>query len=199
MLNITRLKARVDDLIPQAERRQLGQVTLLLIVAAIATALFGFVQSLSLLRVRGRMDAVTQSAVWDRLLRLPMSFFRDYTAGDLAMRAMGINAISATLSMVSLHSVFSGAFSIFSLGLLFWYDWRLASIALVLVAIATIVSAALYWAQLQYQRPLMTVVGRIWARSSSCSPASTRCGWRRQSPAHSPPGRISTPSRAGSA
>jgi NHLM bacteriocin system ABC transporter ATP-binding protein len=151
----------LDDVIPQAERRQLGQVTLLLIAAAIASALFGFVQSLSVLRARGRLDASTQSAVWDRLLRLPMSFFRDYTAGDLANRAMGINAISATLSMVSLHSVFSGVFSIFSLGLLFWYDWKLALIGLGLVVLATIVSTALYWVQLQYQRPLLTVVGRI--------------------------------------
>jgi NHLM bacteriocin system ABC transporter ATP-binding protein len=151
----------LDDVIPQAERSQLGQVTFLLIAVAIATALFGFVQSLSVLRIRGHLDASTESAVWDRLLRLPMSFFRDYTAGDLANRAMGINAISATLSMVSLHSVFSGVFSIFSLGLLFWYDWKLALIGLGLVVVAAIVSTVLYWLQLQYQRPLYTVIGRI--------------------------------------
>ncbi len=151
----------IDDMIPHAERSQLGQVTILLVVAAIAMALFGYVQSLSLLRVRGRMDAVTQSAVWDRLLRLPMSFFRDYTSGDLAMRAMGINAISATLSMVSLQSVFSGVFSIFSLGLLLYYDWKLALIGVVLVVFAAIVSAFLYWLQLRWQRPLYTAVGRI--------------------------------------
>lgn len=151
----------LDDMIPQAERSQLGQVTILLVVAAVAVACFGFVQSLSLLRVRGRMDAVTQSAVWDRLLRLPMSFFRDYTSGDLAMRAMGINAISATLSMVSLQSVFSGVFSLFSLGLLLWYDWKLALIGVVLVALAAVVSTFLYWLQLRWQRPLYTAVGRI--------------------------------------
>lgn len=150
-----------DDVIPEADRSLLAQYTILLAVGAIAIALFGFGQSICLLRMRGKMDGAIQSAVWDRLLRLPMSFFREFNAGDLANRAMGINAISATLTGVTLLSVLSGVFSVFSAALMFYYDWKLAIVGLVLIFVATVVSLLLYRAQLHYQRELFDLVGKI--------------------------------------
>jgi NHLM bacteriocin system ABC transporter ATP-binding protein len=150
-----------DDVIPEADRGLLGQYTVLLAVGAVAIALFGYGQSISLLRMRGKMDGAIQSAVWDRLLRLPMSFFREYNAGDLANRAMGINAISSTLTGVTLLSVLSGVFSLFSAALMFYYDWKLAIVGLVLIFIATVVSLLLYRAQLHYQRELFDLAGKI--------------------------------------
>lgn len=150
-----------DDVIPEADRGLLGQYTVLLSVGAIAIALFGFGQSISLLRMRGKMDSAIQSAVWDRLLRLPMSFFRDFNAGDLANRAMGINAISSTLTGVTLLSVLSGVFSLFSAALMFYYDWKLALVGLVLIFVATVISLLLYRAQLHYQRELFDIAGKI--------------------------------------
>jgi NHLM bacteriocin system ABC transporter ATP-binding protein len=150
-----------DDVIPEADRGLLAQYTVLLAVGAVAIALFGFGQSISLLRMRGKMDSAIQSAVWDRLLRLPMSFFRDFNAGDLANRAMGINAISSTLTGVTLLSVLSGVFSVFSAALMFYYDWKLALVGLVLIFVATVVSLLLYRAQLHYQRELFDLAGKI--------------------------------------
>jgi len=39
------------------------------------------------------MEATLQAAVWDRLLALPVPFFRNFTSGDLAKRSMGISQI----------------------------------------------------------------------------------------------------------
>lgn len=44
------------------------------------------------------MGAAVQAAVWDRLLSLPLPFFRPYTAGELAMRAMSIDSIRQVIS-----------------------------------------------------------------------------------------------------
>lgn len=151
----------LDDVIPNAERSQLLQYTLLLLAGACAVTFFSYSELISLLRIRGKMDNRLQSAVWERLLGLPVSFFRDYNAGDLALRAMGINSIASTLATATLHSVFSGVFSFFSLGLMVWYSWKLAIGGAILVFLATVIGLLIIRVQLKYQRPLQMKTGAI--------------------------------------
>src|SRR5205807_6296596 len=73
-----------DYLIPSAQRAQLLQMTLFLVAMAVVTAMFVLVRSFAVLRLEGKLDAAIQAAVWDRLLSLPVSFFRDYSSGVLA-------------------------------------------------------------------------------------------------------------------
>lgn len=151
----------LDDVIPNAERSQLFQYTLLLIASAVAITMFSYSELISLLRIRGKMDNRLQSAVWERLLALPVSFFRRFNAGDLALRAMGINSIASTLATATLHSVFSGVFSIFSLGLMVYYSWKLAIVGVILVFVATGIGLLIIRLQLRYQRPLQMQTGAI--------------------------------------
>jgi ABC-type bacteriocin/lantibiotic exporter with double-glycine peptidase domain len=152
----------VDRIIPGANQSQLLQITLALLVAAVAAALFQVTQSIAFLRFEGKMDASLQAAVWDRLLSLPVAFFRDYTAGDLGNRAMSVSTIRQTLSGTAFGSILSGIFSIFSFGLLFYYDTRLAWLATGLVAIAVAVTATASYLQVRYQRALVEIQGRIY-------------------------------------
>lgn len=151
----------IDAIIPGAERGQLLQLTALLIVAAVSSALFLIVRSLALLRVETRMDTVTQAAVWDRLLHLPVPFFRSFTAGDLADRANGISAMRRLVSGVTITSVLGGIFAVFNLALLFYYYWKLALVAIALTAVAMFVTLTVGYFQLRYQRKLMEIQGRI--------------------------------------
>lgn len=81
----------IDNAIPDSDRGLLLQVGLGLLVAAFVTALFRLAQGFTLLRVETVSDASTQAAVWDRLLNLPVSFFRQYTTGDLQSRVTSIS------------------------------------------------------------------------------------------------------------
>lgn len=150
-----------DDVIPNAARRNLLQYTVLLVIAAAATSAFSYAQLVSLLRVRGKMDNRLQSAVWERLLGLPISFFRKFNAGDLALRAMGINSIASTAATTTLHSVFTGVFAIFSLGLMFYYSWELAILGIVMISLATVIGMLIIRLELRYQRPLQMKRGAI--------------------------------------
>ncbi|MCZ6679192.1 MAG: NHLP bacteriocin export ABC transporter permease/ATPase subunit [Candidatus Poribacteria bacterium] len=150
-----------DTTIPGGQRNQLLQLTLALLASAFATALFQVTQSIATLRVEGKMDSSIQAAVWIRLLSLPASFFRDYTAGDLANRGMGIHTIRQILTGATLSSILGGVFSIFSFGLLFYYDLRLALVATVLVGITLFATILASYFQLRYQRILYDVQGRI--------------------------------------
>ena len=151
-----------NDIVPGAERGQLFQITMALLLFAVVSGLFRVTQTVALLRVQGKTEASVQSAVWDRLLNLPLAFFRDYAAGDLAMRAMGINTIQQILSGATITSLLGGIFSIFHFGLLFYYSVELALWASLIVLVAVVVTVVVSRAQLRYQR----VITNIQARSS---------------------------------
>jgi NHLM bacteriocin system ABC transporter ATP-binding protein len=150
-----------DSMIPGADRSGLLAISVFLGIAALASALFELTRSFAVLRLEGRMDAAMQAAVWDRLLGLPVPFFRDYTSGDLAMRSLAISQIRETLTGSTLDSIFSGIFSFFSFALMFYYSWRLALVGTALTAIVFMVPIVIGVMQVRRLRVLSEVRGRI--------------------------------------
>ena len=86
-----------DEILPGAERTQLYQIIMILLVASLAGALFQITRGISVVRIQGGMSASLQAAIWDRVLELPTTFFRDYTSGELASRTMAIQAMNNLL------------------------------------------------------------------------------------------------------
>ncbi|MEP6668089.1 MAG: NHLP bacteriocin export ABC transporter permease/ATPase subunit [Chthoniobacter sp.] len=150
-----------DQVIPGAERSQLFQFTMGLIFAALATATFQITRAIAVLRVEGKMDYSIQAALWDRLLNLPSTFFRDYSAGDLADRAEGIDSIRAAISGVGVSAVLGSMTSVFYLIMLFKYNMKLAFTAFGLVVVAVIVTSAANFAQVRHQRKQYAIRGKI--------------------------------------
>jgi NHLM bacteriocin system ABC transporter ATP-binding protein len=150
-----------DDVLPSGDKGQLLGVGLFLAAIALASALFQITRSVAVLRVEGRMDASIQAAVWDRLLNLPAPFFRQYSAGDLGSRAMGINAMRQVLSGPVTTTMLSAIFSSFNVVLLFYYDAVLALAALGLVVVAVAATTCAGYVQVRYQRRLATIQGQI--------------------------------------
>ncbi|MFO7803301.1 MAG: ABC transporter transmembrane domain-containing protein, partial [Desulfovermiculus sp.] len=150
-----------DTLIPEANRMGVLYIGSILISASIATGLFQVAKMFSTMRLLGKMDFWLQAGIMDRLLSMPIPFFRDYTAGDLADRTMGINAIREILSGTTLSSIMGGIFSIFSLGLLFYYSWRLALVAMAITLISVFILAWIGYAQIRYQRDISHLQGKL--------------------------------------
>lgn len=150
-----------NEIIPGADRLQLAHLVAALLVSALAATLFQFVRGLAVLRIESRMEACVQSAVWDRLLDLPATFFRRFAAGDLAVRASGISEMRRLLSGATISSILSGMFSLLNLVLLFYYDPILAVCAcgLTFAALATMLSAG--YVQLKYQRQVAAAQSRL--------------------------------------
>lgn len=121
-----------NEVIPVGSQGELLQLALLLISVAITLSLLNYAKSIAILRAEGRSSYKVQAAIWDRILSLEVNFFKKYSPGDLAQRSMGIEQIKESLSNVIVHSIVAGIFSVFYLALLFYYDWLLALIALVL-------------------------------------------------------------------
>ncbi|MEM7051280.1 MAG: NHLP bacteriocin export ABC transporter permease/ATPase subunit [Acidobacteriota bacterium] len=147
--------------IPSADRSQLAQMTLGLIISALAAGIFQITRSIAVLRLGGKVDGTVQAAVWDRLLSLPVSFFRRFSVGDLADRSMGLDSIRELFMGNVTTSLLTAIFSVFSFGLLFYFSRPLALIATLVVAVLLLVTGALTYIQVRRQRPLFELQGKI--------------------------------------
>jgi ATP-binding cassette subfamily C protein len=150
-----------ETIIPEAARGQLAQIAIILVTCATATAVFETVKGVALLRAEGKIDYSLQAAIWDRLLSLPVPFFREYSAGDLAKRAMGINQMRQILSGVTVSSILGCLFSSFNLALLFYYDWQLALIGVGLSFIGIAATVFASYLMVRYQRQISQIEGKI--------------------------------------
>ena len=151
----------IDSAIPDANRGLLGQIALGLLATAFGSTLFQLAQGVALMRLDTFANSSIQAGIWDRLLTLKVSFFRQYAIGDLNSRVSAISQIHQKLSNTVLKTIFSSVFSLLNLGLLFFYSPPLAliAVAVALINIAvTIVSGIL---TLRQVRPLLERQGKL--------------------------------------
>lgn len=150
-----------DTIIPEAAHSHLIQVALILLTTAIAISVFEITRGIALLRSEAKADSSIQAGVIDRLLTLPVPFFRRFTAGDLAQRALGINRIREILSGVTVQAILAGIFSSFNFILMFWYDWKLALMTTGILFISILFIGIVNYIQVRYQRSLFSIQGKI--------------------------------------
>ncbi|MEA5568473.1 NHLP bacteriocin export ABC transporter permease/ATPase subunit [Anabaena sp. UHCC 0399] len=128
----------IDAAIPDADRGLLLQIGLGLLAASFGTMIFQTAQGFAGLRLDSKGSLDSQAALWDRLLNLRVSFFRQYSIGDLQSRVSAITQIRQKLGDTVLRTIFTSFFSLLNLGLLFFYSSSLALVVLA-VALATII------------------------------------------------------------
>ncbi len=150
-----------NDLVPSAARTPLIEATLLLVAIAIAKTLLKYTGDVALVRVDTRMGGTMLAAVWDRLLALPVPFFRQFTAGNLATRANALEQARNILSGTTVNALLGGIFSVFHFGLLLHYSPRLAVWAIGLISIAVLVSATCGMVQMKNQRAIASLQSAI--------------------------------------
>jgi ATP-binding cassette subfamily C protein len=119
-----------DDVIPTADRSLHVEVFGILIMIGLVTAGLHLAQGVLQLRVETKSSINLQAGVMDHMLRLPVTFYKRYSAGDLTNRVLSINAIRQIVSSTLMTAVLSGAFSFVNLILLFimipnWPGWEL--------------------------------------------------------------------------
>lgn len=125
-----------DSVIPAGTKSDLLSVAVLLIGATVGAALFSMTRTLALMRLRDKIGHSVQAAALARLFTLPVSFFKDYSAGEVSRRAMSINTLTEMLSDTVLTSFLGALFS-------FVYIFQMAGFASALVGPALLTVFAL--------------------------------------------------------
>ncbi len=128
-----------SSVVPGLQQSNLLWMASLMIVIAVSSFGFGMAQHFTVLRIESRSSTELQAAIWDRVLDLPLPFFRCYTAGDLTMRLLGIEQIRSLATTTVTTSMLAITVAIANLILAFFLQSRLALfglIAVILIAVA---------------------------------------------------------------
>lgn len=101
----------IDEVIPQAAKNTAVQICLVVFVTNIAMMIGSLAKYFANLRMTTRADSDLQAAVTDRLLKLPVDFFKNYSSGDLASRVMAVNTIQKKVFEIALGCFSNFVFS----------------------------------------------------------------------------------------
>lgn len=146
-----------DTVIPDGDSAMMVQIGFLMVALALTTFAFELTRSFATQRIEGTTERDLQSAVWDRLLSLPVGFFKDYTAGELAECAMSVSQIHKTISGSIINTLISGIFSVFYIIVLFTKGKKLAWIALIALIVIMAFTILLGWLQLKHEKRLLDI------------------------------------------
>lgn len=142
----------LGDFVVRAQRGLIVQGALLVIGGALVAAAISVMQNLAALRLEGRATASLQSAIWSRLLSLPVSFFNQRSTGDLAVSALGVNEAQEVLSGVATVAALGLLTGSLNLILVFFYNLSLALIAVLLIVVCGAVCSVAGYRQVLWQR-----------------------------------------------
>ncbi|GHU49217.1 NHLP family bacteriocin export ABC transporter permease/ATPase subunit [Clostridia bacterium] len=150
-----------DTVIPDGNRSMLVQIGFLMGAMALTTCAFEITRSFSMHRISGIADRDLQCAVWDRILSLPVTFFKKYSAGELTERAMGITRILQVVSGTVTNTVITSIFSVFYMIVMFTKSVRLSLFGLGIAILVLAVSLILGWIQIKYEGRQIEVNNKI--------------------------------------
>ena len=130
----------LDNAIPNSNPRLLIELGGALIAVSIGMTILSVFQAFVSIRLSVSTDFDAQSAIWDRLLRLRVSFFSQYSTGDLLQRVSAAHSISQELSGATILTLMTSFMALLNIGLLFYYSSQLALVAIAIALIVAIVT-----------------------------------------------------------
>lgn len=117
--------------IPNQAYFLLWQIAIGFASVSVATAFVSYVKSFTLLKLEGELGNRVQSALWDKLLHLPNTFFRKFSSGDLFQRVDAVDELRSRVSEVVVTSCIAAPFSLLYLGVMLFYSWKLTLLSLI--------------------------------------------------------------------
>ena len=151
----------IETAIPGHDWRGLWTMGIILLALAGTLFLVRFAVQVAAMRIEGRAGSHLQAGVLDRLLRLPTSFCKGFTAGDLMIRTLAIQRILTTITGSTITALLNGVLGIFAIGLMAVYDLRLAAVALLLVFIFCLFALMIGWMRMRCERDVMSLTSSV--------------------------------------
>ena len=144
-----------------------GQAALILPIAAlllgvtVASALISACRTLVMARVSTKLDVVTEAATFARVLALPTSFFKQYSAGDLGSRVSNVTALAQKIASILLGSGLSALLSLVYIVQIGAYAPSLALPALAIVIAQAALTLVVTLITVRYERVSMQEFSKL--------------------------------------
>ena len=149
----------IGTALPDGRMGMVGEMVFLLCAAALGSAGFQIMRSLTLTRILNRVDLRLQAALWGRVLDLPTRFFREFTVGDLAQRILGVDQARRALGGAALGGLLGAVSALGSLALMLTFDAKLALYGLTYGVLATAILCLLGWFRVRRESKVFAEVG----------------------------------------
>lgn len=150
-----------SQVIPSGNVSLVLPLACMLIGITVSSALANMVKSLLTSRIRTKMNTAVSAAAFGRLMSLPVSFFKQYSSGELGMRLNNITGLCGMLVETFLTTGLTSAFSLVYIGQIFNYAPSLAIPAIVLMVLTLVFSFASVYSQLVLLRRSMNTSAKL--------------------------------------
>jgi ATP-binding cassette subfamily C protein len=131
--------------------------------AGLAAIALEVLRTLAVLRFEARTSVAIQAAVLDRVIGAPARFFRAFSSGDLALRLGAVNTVQRTVTGAAIGAFVSAIFLTVNLGLMLAYSRPLSAAAMVIIAVASLLSVVLGFARIAIGRKIQAADGKLSA------------------------------------
>jgi len=112
MLTPVANKILFNEVIPSGITGSILPIACLLLGAGISAVLFNICRNFLLVRVKDKINTSVQPALMARMLRLPSSFFKKYSSGELSQRVLSVNSAGEMLTHQILGTFAGGLFAV---------------------------------------------------------------------------------------
>ena len=153
-------KALTGPILESGRESALIGVAICLICVSLSSQLISSVKNLLQARLDSKISLGTEASMMMRLLSLPVSFFRQYTPGELKSRSLSVNQLCSMLMSLFLISGLTSLTSLLYIGQIFKFAPTLVIPSLVIVVVTVGFSIISTLAQIRINRRQMDLSAR---------------------------------------
>lgn len=135
----------------------LVSIAIFTICVSVSTTLFGVVNSLLNARITTKVSTAVQSATMMRILSLPTSFFKDYSAGELTSRSTYIGSLCQIIMGTTIATGLTSVFSLIYIAQIFAFAPSLVAPALVIILATVLLSLLTTFVQMSVSKRQMEI------------------------------------------
>jgi len=127
------LQKIIDFVIPDANKKLMNLLGLVMLVILVFQVLTGYFKSLIALRTGQQIDAQLILGYYRHLMRLPQQFFDSMRVGEIISRVNDAVKIRTFINDTALYLLVNALTMLFSVAAMFLYYWKLALIMLLTI------------------------------------------------------------------
>ena len=151
----------IDNVIPDAARGQALQICVLVFFCNISAMIGSIARYLANIRMETKADSDLEAALMDRLLKLPVNFFKDFSSGDLAARTLTVSTIRKKIFNIVLSVFMNFIFSFVYLIQCFRFSSYFSRWGILFCIFPIIVSALFCFITYRWEKSLVDSQGKL--------------------------------------
>ena len=144
-----------SDVIENESMQLFFAITVFLVCVSVSMLLLGVLKSLLMARINTKISLAVEAATMMRVMSLPPSFFKNYSAGELSGRAQYIGSLCNMLISTVLSTGLTSIFSLVYITQIFTYAPALVIPALAVIVVTILFSVVSSFVQMHISKKRM--------------------------------------------